>query len=195
MLCGGCWQTCDSGHCAMLICFFYCHYIENCAVDDDPTMRLVHQQALTRSLTSSSTGHQRYTCTVIVRSMFDLQATDGNARAGTLTTSHGTLQTPGSLLYTRKGSLLNLTPDMVARLGPAAAALQIDPLHLYEALCTHPTDWYIQHSLSVFQHRQPRPCDAAGPRPRCARLCCDRSADGCCSHARSIFLAICGQAQ
>lgn len=103
-------------------------------------MRLVHQRTLARSISSRSTHRPAV-------AMFDLQATDGNARAGTLKTSHGTLQTPGCLLYTKKGSMLNLTPDMVAKLGPAATALQVDPLHLYAV--QHVGITYCHHPHSV----------------------------------------------
>ena len=48
---------------------------------------------------------------------FDVLDKDGSARTGTLLFSNGQIQTPALLLYTRRGSPLHLTPDMVQQLG------------------------------------------------------------------------------
>eukprot|EP00887_Chlorella_sp_A99_P007224 scaffold2.g7224.t1 len=65
--------------------------------------------------------------------MFSVTAVDGAARAGTLATAHGVIATPAMLLPTRRGSPLNMTPDLVAKLQPAAAAVQVDVLQLLKA--------------------------------------------------------------
>jgi hypothetical protein len=39
--------------------------------------------------------------------------------------------TPALLLYTRRGSPLNLTPDLVDQFGAEAKGLHIDATHLY----------------------------------------------------------------
>lgn len=50
------------------------------------------------------------------------------ARAGALTTPQGVIETPGWLVYTRRGSPLHLTPDLLAGLAPQG--VQVDVLHL-----------------------------------------------------------------
>jgi hypothetical protein len=63
---------------------------------------------------------------------FALHAQDGLARLGKLVTKHGTISTPASLLYTRRGSSLFLTPDMLQRLKPLAEAVQINAIQFLE---------------------------------------------------------------
>lgn len=60
--------------------------------------------------------------------MFEVSQQDGKARTGTLQTQHGTISTPASLLYSRRGGVLNLTPDMLERLGPLANGVLVDAL-------------------------------------------------------------------
>lgn len=63
--------------------------------------------------------------------MFAVAAEDGQARCGTLATPHGTLATPCTLVYTLRGSALNLTtPDMLEKLKTEPLGLQLDALHL-----------------------------------------------------------------
>jgi queuine/archaeosine tRNA-ribosyltransferase len=57
---------------------------------------------------------------------------DGEARTGTLRTSHGTLATPALLLHTSRGLPPFLTLDNLATLRPQAAALQLCLAHLYD---------------------------------------------------------------
>lgn len=59
---------------------------------------------------------------------FTLSATEGKARAGQLTTKHGTIQTPAALIYTRRGGPLSMTPDLIETLQPQG--FQVDVLHL-----------------------------------------------------------------
>jgi queuine/archaeosine tRNA-ribosyltransferase len=54
--------------------------------------------------------------------MFNITATDGLARCGTLLTRHAQLATPAPLIYTRRGGALFLTPDLLARLRSAAGS-------------------------------------------------------------------------
>ena len=62
---------------------------------------------------------------------FSVQAAEqGLARAGTLITGRGAIRTPTALLYTRRGGSLNLTPDMLDKLRPAAQGVQINALQL-----------------------------------------------------------------
>jgi tRNA-guanine family transglycosylase len=63
---------------------------------------------------------------------FALHAQDGLARLGKLVTKHGTISTPGSLIYTRRGNSLFLTPDMLQRLKPQAEAVQITAIQFLE---------------------------------------------------------------
>lgn len=63
--------------------------------------------------------------------MFVVTATDGEARCGTLTLPRGPqVQTPGVLIYMRRGGALNLTPDLLDTLRPDAQALQLNVLNL-----------------------------------------------------------------
>ncbi|KAK9862397.1 hypothetical protein WJX84_002635 [Apatococcus fuscideae] len=57
--------------------------------------------------------------------VFEIEASSQQARTGLIHTAHGTLKTPAMLLYTRRGGLLNLTPDMAATL-PLPHAMQLD---------------------------------------------------------------------
>lgn len=50
------------------------------------------------------------------------------ARAGVLHTPHGTIETPGWLVYCRRGSPVNLTPDLLQGLAPQG--VQLDVLQL-----------------------------------------------------------------
>lgn len=56
---------------------------------------------------------------------------ESEARAGAFATPSGrSINTPGLLLYTRRGGPVNLTPDLLEELRPQAQALQLDVLHL-----------------------------------------------------------------
>lgn len=66
----------------------------------------------------------------IKSSAFKLVAIDGKARVGQLSTNHKELETPGMLIYTRRGGVLNLTSDLLDMLKPEARALQVDVTHL-----------------------------------------------------------------
>jgi queuine/archaeosine tRNA-ribosyltransferase len=61
---------------------------------------------------------------------FTVQHTDGKARAGVLKTAHGVLLTPASMVYTRRGNPVNLTPDMIQRLQPQPAGFQVNIMSL-----------------------------------------------------------------
>lgn len=61
---------------------------------------------------------------------FTIQHRDGQARAGVITTKHGSISTPATLLYTRRGNPLNLTPDLIAKLKPLPQAFQLNILQL-----------------------------------------------------------------
>lgn len=62
---------------------------------------------------------------------FSVQAAEnGLARAGTLITARGAIRTPAALLYLRRGASLNLTPDMLDKLRPAAEGVQISAVQL-----------------------------------------------------------------
>jgi hypothetical protein len=63
---------------------------------------------------------------------FSLHAQDGLARLGKLVTKHGSISTPASLLYTRRGNSLFLTPDMLQKLKPLAEAVQINAVQFLE---------------------------------------------------------------
>lgn len=63
-------------------------------------------------------------------SLFRVIKTDSAARVGRLTLpGHVPMETPGMMLYSQKGSALSLTPDLVAKL-PPAAGLVLDAMHL-----------------------------------------------------------------
>ena len=49
---------------------------------------------------------------------FEVQHPDQQARTGVLRHARGQLETPALLLFTKRGSPLILTPDMVDHLGP-----------------------------------------------------------------------------
>eukprot|EP00195_Chlamydomonas_chlamydogama_P007190 CAMPEP_0202899288 /NCGR_PEP_ID=MMETSP1392-20130828/7563_1 /ASSEMBLY_ACC=CAM_ASM_000868 /TAXON_ID=225041 /ORGANISM="Chlamydomonas chlamydogama, Strain SAG 11-48b" /LENGTH=472 /DNA_ID=CAMNT_0049585429 /DNA_START=133 /DNA_END=1551 /DNA_ORIENTATION=- len=57
---------------------------------------------------------------------FIVNHNDGKVRVGVLSTSHGVLNTPTSLIYTRRGGPPNLTPDMLKKLKPAVSGYQLD---------------------------------------------------------------------
>ena len=61
--------------------------------------------------------------------MFSISITDGQARCGVLSTPGGTIDTPALLVYTHRGSPLNLTADLLEKL-PDVQGLQLDVLHL-----------------------------------------------------------------
>lgn len=63
-------------------------------------------------------------------SLFRVLKTDGAARVGLLKLpGHAPIETPGMLLHTHKGSGISLTPDLIAKL-PPAAGLVLDAMHL-----------------------------------------------------------------
>lgn len=62
--------------------------------------------------------------------MFNVTATDGLARCGTLITRHASMPTPAPLVYTRRGGCMYLTPDMMEKLRPEAQMLQINAMQL-----------------------------------------------------------------
>jgi queuine/archaeosine tRNA-ribosyltransferase len=49
---------------------------------------------------------------------FEVTHTDQSARTGLLKHANGQLETPALLVFTRRGSPLYLTPDMIKHLGP-----------------------------------------------------------------------------
>lgn len=61
--------------------------------------------------------------------MFRVASTSDGARKGELVTKSGTLPTPALLVYTHRGGVLHLTPDLLEKL-PDAQAVQIDALQL-----------------------------------------------------------------
>ncbi|CAL8467578.1 g7116 [Coccomyxa elongata] len=65
--------------------------------------------------------------------MFSVSQTDGKARSGTLTARQGEVATPAALLYTFRGSPLNLTPDMLESLGPEARIMHLDASQFLES--------------------------------------------------------------
>ena len=54
---------------------------------------------------------------------FQIVGNDGSARNGLLRHAHGRLQTPALLLYTKRGSPLYLTPDMMQHVGEGRTQL------------------------------------------------------------------------
>ena len=63
-------------------------------------------------------------------SSFIVRVTSGGARLGVITTPHGDIQTPSSLLYTRLGSPMHLVPDMADKLREKGQVLQLNAMHL-----------------------------------------------------------------
>lgn len=63
-------------------------------------------------------------------SSFAIRSSSGGARLGVLTTPHGDIQTPASLLYTRQGSPMHLVPDTVDKLRERGQVLQLNAMHL-----------------------------------------------------------------
>lgn len=55
--------------------------------------------------------------------MLVIQSQQGKAKAGTLTISSKTLDTPACLSYTRMGSIPHLTPEQVSKIPSATASL------------------------------------------------------------------------
>src|SRR5262245_11999784 len=66
----------------------------------------------------------------LMPSLFQVQATDGKSRTGLLRLSHGELETPSALIYTRRGGALHLTPDTLETLGPSAQNMYLDASQL-----------------------------------------------------------------
>ena len=60
--------------------------------------------------------------------MLELTGSDGLARAGSLQLSGHCVELPAMLLYTKRGSTLNLTPDLARPLGPGK---HVDVTQLY----------------------------------------------------------------
>lgn len=60
--------------------------------------------------------------------MFRVEKLLGTARIGQLSSSHGIIDTPGFLVYTRRGGAVNLTPDLLVKLD--SGGYQLDVLHL-----------------------------------------------------------------
>lgn len=61
---------------------------------------------------------------------FSIQREDGMARTGVIRLNGRQIETPALLLYTKRGSPLYLTPDVLETLGPAAQCFLIDPTKL-----------------------------------------------------------------
>lgn len=61
--------------------------------------------------------------------MFKATAQDGLARCGVVI-SKTPISTPAPMLYTRRGSSMFLTPDMLEKLRPEAQLVQINALQL-----------------------------------------------------------------
>ena len=67
--------------------------------------------------------------------MFTALHTDGEARSGVLRLASGReIATPAMLVYTRRGGVLNLTPDLQETLQPDVQALHLNALQLYVLL-------------------------------------------------------------
>lgn len=62
--------------------------------------------------------------------MFKATAQDGLARCGVVISKGAAISTPAPMLYTRRGSSMYLTPDMLEKLRPEAQLLQINALQL-----------------------------------------------------------------
>lgn len=63
--------------------------------------------------------------------MFQVAVQDGLARSCVITLSSGkAIATPAPMLYTRRGSSISLTPDMLEKLRPEGQLLQICALQL-----------------------------------------------------------------
>lgn len=62
--------------------------------------------------------------------MFKATAQDGLARCGLLLSSKTPISTPSPMLYTRRGTSMFLTPDMLEKLRPEAQMVQINALQL-----------------------------------------------------------------
>ena len=62
--------------------------------------------------------------------MFEVQKTDGRARAGALSSVHGDISTPAPLLYSFRGSPLNATPDIMEDLGGEPMVLHVTATEL-----------------------------------------------------------------
>lgn len=66
----------------------------------------------------------------VLLAMFTVNSSSDGARAGVLATPSGSIATPALLVYTHRGGVLNLTPDLLEKLGPEVQGLQIDALQL-----------------------------------------------------------------
>jgi queuine tRNA-ribosyltransferase subunit QTRTD1 len=65
---------------------------------------------------------------------FSISNRDKKARLGTINTSQNVpVPTPASLVYTRRGAMLHLTPDVVERMSPKPSAYGVDILHFISA--------------------------------------------------------------
>ena len=64
------------------------------------------------------------------RPTFSVLSTSGQARTGLLKHAQGELQTPALLLYTRRGSPLYLTPDVLQQLGSEGHSFALDATQL-----------------------------------------------------------------
>ena len=64
---------------------------------------------------------------------FSVLSSCGQARTGLLKHAHGELQTPALLLYTRRGSPLYLTPDVLQQLGSEGHSFALDATQLWAA--------------------------------------------------------------
>jgi len=62
--------------------------------------------------------------------MFKATAQDGLARCGLLVTKHSSIHTPATMLYTRRGGCLFLTPDLMEKLRPEAQVVQVNTMQL-----------------------------------------------------------------
>jgi hypothetical protein len=61
---------------------------------------------------------------------FSVLQAEGRARTGQLTTAAGVISTPASLLYTRRGAVMSMTPDVIEKLESRPQGVQIDVLQL-----------------------------------------------------------------
>lgn len=74
-------------------------------------------------------------CIVLARAQtcmtsFSVLKEEGHARVGQLKSKGRELETPALLMYTRRGSPLYLTPDMLQHLGPEAKYFALDSTKL-----------------------------------------------------------------
>ena len=69
--------------------------------------------------------HKR-TVMCVANLTFEVSHTNQQARVGVLKHARGQLETPAILIYTKRGSPMFLTPDMMSHLGPEGQCYILD---------------------------------------------------------------------